>query len=186
MAFDCFCASMKRSVNVSTTAPKRPERFTGASRRAVFSESFNSVRVSHRWRSSTTRFPMLRPIARAVTFVALRARSVACRSSLKTSGSRPLSSRDLRSLAWYTWSIAIMCRVEAAWPTAEKALPAGFAVARQGLEGRETRCFSLSSSPWLKDRDGQRQLPPRRLLASRRRLAEGKDSEWMTYKLCLI
>ncbi len=25
----------------------------------------------------------------------------------------------------------------------------------------ETRCFSLSTSPWLKDRDGQRQLFPR-------------------------
>ncbi len=46
MAFDCFYASTKRSVKVSTAALKRPEGFTGISRRAVFSESFNSVRVS--------------------------------------------------------------------------------------------------------------------------------------------
>ncbi len=78
MAFDCFCASTKGSVNVSTTTPRRPEGFT---ERAIFSESFNSFRVSYKWRSSTTRFPILRPIARAVTFVALRARSVARRSS---------------------------------------------------------------------------------------------------------
>ncbi len=48
MAFDCFCASTKCSVKVSTAALKRPEGFTGISRKDVFSESFNSVRVSHR------------------------------------------------------------------------------------------------------------------------------------------
>ncbi len=106
MAFDGFCASTKCSVNVSTAAPKRPEGFTGASRSAVFSESFNLVRASYRRRSSTTRFPLLQLIARAITFVALRARSMAW-SSLKTSGSGPPSSRDLSSLAWYTWSIGI-------------------------------------------------------------------------------
>ncbi len=106
MAFDGSCASTKCSVNVSTAAPKRPEGFTGASRSAVFSESFNLVRASYRRRSSTTRFPLLQLIARAITFVALRARSMAW-SSLKTSGSGPPSSRDLSSLAWYTWSIGI-------------------------------------------------------------------------------
>ncbi len=43
-----------------------------------------------------------------------------------------------------------MCSAEAAWPATEKFLPA------RG----ETRCFSLSSSPWLKDRDRQRRLLP--------------------------
>ncbi len=88
MAFDGFCDSKKCSVNVSTAALKRPEGFTGASRSAVFSESFNLVRASYRRRSSTTRLPLLQLIARAITFVALRARSMAW-SSLKTSGSGP-------------------------------------------------------------------------------------------------
>ncbi len=57
---DLIWFDLKRSVNVSTAAPERPERFSGASRRAVFSLSFNLVRVSHRWWSSTKRFLILR------------------------------------------------------------------------------------------------------------------------------
>ncbi len=74
--------------------------------------SLRSAKVSHRCLCWTTMNPMVRPIAWAVRFVAISAKSVAARKSLTASGEEVPPSRDCRSLAWNTWSTAIACRAE--------------------------------------------------------------------------
>lgn len=94
-----FCAVVKRSVKLSTAGPKRPVVETGESRKAALSAPLISNKFSHKWLSNTTKLAMALPIARAVVFVALRARSVALRRSLNAAGSGPDLFIDGRSLA---------------------------------------------------------------------------------------
>ncbi len=60
---------------------------TGAFKNRALSASLMSARHSHRWHSWTTMVDIAQPRDRGVTFVARSARSVAVRSSLRTSGS---------------------------------------------------------------------------------------------------
>ncbi len=107
IAWDDFCAAVKRSAKPSTAGPNRPVGETGESRKGTLSASLISVRFSHRWRSSTTRLAMDLPIAWAVILVAHRARSVALRSSLKAAGFGLDSSMERRSFSWNTWRTAM-------------------------------------------------------------------------------
>ncbi len=61
----------------STASPNRPAWEIGESKKRCLSDSLISAKVSHRWRSWTTNVDIVWPRARAVTFVARRARSVA-------------------------------------------------------------------------------------------------------------
>ncbi len=97
---------------------KPAARETRASRKGTLSASFISIIVSLRWRSKTIRLDIERPMAWAVALVVPRARSVALLRSLSEAASRPASSL-VSILAWKTWSTAIECSVEAAYPTAE-------------------------------------------------------------------
>ncbi len=83
----CFCAAENCWAKFSTASPKRPVWDTGAFRNLALSASSMSARHSQRWRSWTTMVDIARPRDRAVNFVARNARSVAVRSSLRTSGS---------------------------------------------------------------------------------------------------
>ncbi len=69
IAWDDFCAAVKRSTNPSTAGPNRPVGETGESRKGILSASFISVSVNHKWRSNTTRLAMDLPIAWAVVLV---------------------------------------------------------------------------------------------------------------------
>ncbi len=60
----------------------------GASSKNTFSFSRISVKLSHKWRSAATESAIERLTARAVCLVALRAKSVALRSSFTASGVR--------------------------------------------------------------------------------------------------
>lgn len=71
MVFDCLCASVKCSVNASTTSPNKTVGLTGVSRSNALLEFFKSVSVSQRGQSSTTKLPIVWSIEWAVIFVAL-------------------------------------------------------------------------------------------------------------------
>ncbi len=87
----CFCAAENWWANSSTASPNRPAWEIGESRKRCLSDSLISAKVSHRWRSWTTNVDIVWPRVRAVTFVTLRARSVAVHSSCNTPGSAPHS-----------------------------------------------------------------------------------------------
>ncbi len=100
-AADCVLAEPNFSTTELTAFPNSPDCEIGASGKNTFSFSRISVRFSHKWRSAATEPAIERPTARAVCLVALRAKSVALRSSLAASGVRPVpSSISLRTSAW--------------------------------------------------------------------------------------
>ncbi len=114
----CFCAAENCWAKSSTASPNRPAWEIGESRKRCLSDSLISAKVSHRWRSWTTNVDIVWPRARAVTFVALSARSVAVRSSCNTPGSASPSCSCFNALAWWTCRRAMACRAEAACPAA--------------------------------------------------------------------
>ncbi len=71
-----------------------------------------------------------------MTFVALRARSVAVRSSCYTPGSAPPSCNCFNALAWWTCRRAMACWAEAACPAAPQALAVRVDENIQALDGR--------------------------------------------------
>ncbi|ROL53120.1 hypothetical protein DPX16_14133 [Anabarilius grahami] len=81
MAWDDFCAAVKRSVNPSTAGPKRPagEKVE----KGHFVDLLDLRQIEPEVRSSMTRLAMDRPMAWAVAFVARRAKSVALWRSRK-------------------------------------------------------------------------------------------------------
>ncbi len=100
-AADCVLAERNFSTTELTASPNNPDCEMGASSRNTFSFSRISVRLSHKWRSAATEPAIERPTARPVCLVALRAKSVALRSSFTTSGVRPVpSSISLSTSAW--------------------------------------------------------------------------------------
>ncbi len=135
IAWDDFCAAVKRSAKPSTAGPNRPVGETGESRKEILSAYFISVRFNLRWRSSTTRLAMDLPITSSVILVARRARSVALRSSLKAAGFGLDSSIERRSFAWNTCRTATKWSAEAACPADEKARPERAEVVLHGLDG---------------------------------------------------
>ncbi len=72
--------------------------------------------LERRWRQQEGAFGDEQ--TRAVTYVALRARSVAVRSSCNTPGSASPSTLCFNALAWWTCRRAMACRAEAACPAA--------------------------------------------------------------------
>ncbi len=114
----CFCAAENCWAKSSTASPNRPAWEIGESRKRCLSDSLIYAKVSHRWRSWTTNVDIVWPRARAVTFVALSARSVAVRSSCNTPGSASPSCSCFNALAWWTCRRAMACRAEAACPAA--------------------------------------------------------------------
>ncbi len=114
----CFCAAENCWAKSSTASPNRPAWEIGESRKRCLSDSLISAKVSHRWRSWTTNVDIVWPRARAVTFVALSARSVAVRSSCNTPGSASPSCSCFNALAWWTCRRAMACRAGAACPAA--------------------------------------------------------------------
>ncbi len=106
------------SVILFQASPNRPAWEIGESRKRCLSDSLISTKVSHRWRSWTTNVDIVWPRARAVTFVALSARSVTVRSSCNTPGSASPSCSCFNALAWWTCRRAMACRAEAACPAA--------------------------------------------------------------------
>ncbi len=100
-AADWVLAERNLSTTALTASPNNPDCEMGASIKNVFSFSRISVRLSHRWRSAATEAAIERPTARAVCLVALRAKSVALRSSFTASGVKPVpSSISVRTSAW--------------------------------------------------------------------------------------
>ncbi len=98
---DCVLAEQNFSTTELTASPNSPDFEIGASSKKTFSFSRISVRFSHKWRSAATEPAIEHPTARAVCLVALRAKSVALRSSLTASGVMPVpSSISLRMSAW--------------------------------------------------------------------------------------
>ncbi len=91
-AADCVLAERNLSTTALTASPNNPDSEMGASIKNTFSFSRISVRLSHRWRSAATEAAIERPMARAVCLVALRAKSVALRSSFTASGVKPVPS----------------------------------------------------------------------------------------------
>ncbi len=87
-AADCVLAEQKFSTTELTASPNNPDCEMGASSKNTFSFSRISVRFSHKWRSAATEPAIERPTARAVCLVALRAKSVALRSSFTASGEK--------------------------------------------------------------------------------------------------
>ncbi len=85
-AADWVLAQRNLSTTALTASPNNPDCEMGASIKNTFSFSRISVRLSHRWRSAATEATIERPTARAVCLVALRAKSVALRSSFTASG----------------------------------------------------------------------------------------------------
>ncbi len=114
----CFCAAENCWAKSSTASPNRPAWEIGESRKRCLSDSLISAKVSHRWRSWTTNVDIVWPRARAMTSVALSARSVAVRSSCNTPGSASPSCSCFNALAWWTCRRAMACRAEAACPAA--------------------------------------------------------------------
>ncbi len=121
----CFCAAENCWAKSSTASPNRPAWEIGESRKRCLSDSLISAKVSHRWRSWTTNVDIFWPRARAVTFVALRARSVAVRSSCNTPGSAPPSCNCFNALAWWTCRRAMACRAEASCTSGKKGTGGG-------------------------------------------------------------
>ncbi len=100
-AADCILAERNVSITEIPASPNNPDCEMGASSRNTFSFSQISVRLSHKWCSAATEPAIERPMARAVCLVALRAKSVALRSSLTASGVRPVPSYiSLSTSAW--------------------------------------------------------------------------------------
>ncbi len=96
-AVDCVLAERNFSTTELTASPNSPDCEMGASSRNTSSFSLISVRFSHKWRAAATEPAIGR---RAVCLVALRAKSVALRSSFTASGVRPVpSSISLRTSA---------------------------------------------------------------------------------------
>ncbi len=91
-AADCVLAEHNFSTTELTASLNNPDCEMGASSKNTFSFSRISVRFSHKWRSAATEPAIERPTARAVCLVALRAKSVALRSSFTASGVRPVPS----------------------------------------------------------------------------------------------
>ncbi len=77
----CFCTAENCWKKSSTISPSGPAWEIGESKERCLSVSLISAKVSHRWHSWTTNVDIVCPRARAGTFVALKARSVAVRSS---------------------------------------------------------------------------------------------------------
>ncbi len=113
----CFCAAENCWAKSSTASPNRPAWEIGESRKRCLSDSLISAKVSHRWRSWTTNVDIVWPRARAVTFVALSARSVAVRSSCNTPGSASPSCSCFNALAWWTCRRAMACSLAVAPPS---------------------------------------------------------------------
>ncbi len=100
-AADCVLAERNFSTTELTASPNNPDCEMGASSKNTFSFSRISVRFSHKWHSAATEPAIEHPTAHAVCLVALRAKSVALRSSFTASGVRPVpSSISLSTSAW--------------------------------------------------------------------------------------
>ncbi len=97
-AVDCVLEERNFSNTKLTASPNSPDCEMGASSRNTSSFSLISVRFSHKWRSAATEPAIGRPTVRAVCLVALRAKSVALRSSFTTSGVRPVPSDFLEDI----------------------------------------------------------------------------------------
>lgn len=96
IAFNNFCAVVKRTVIPSTAGQKRLVGETGELRKAALSVSLISVKFSHK--------ALL--ITWAVVFVAHSSKFIALHSFLKAAGSGPDLSMERRSLAWKTYRTA--------------------------------------------------------------------------------
>ncbi len=108
----------------------------GASSRKNLSFSLIWDRVNHKCLCVATRAAIDRPIALAVSLVALSGKSVALRSSTISSFfiSSP-SSISLSRSAWYACNNSIVCKQPPAWPAALYALPTKAEEVWRGLVG---------------------------------------------------
>ncbi len=143
----CLRASWYLSTTELMASPNRPEGASGASMRKTLSFSFLSDRVNHKCLSTATRAAMDRPMARAVSLVAQRAKSAVLLNSEMSSEltCSPLSSSFSRS-TWYACNTDIVCRHAPAWPAAVYPLPPSTEVVRSSLEGK-TGAFRDDAAP---------------------------------------